>query len=395
MDKLGHPGTELRILGPRPATVADGGLGLDAVSRSKRRYATIKIRNVAAIPAVLQECAADLARALRRSGLDPDLFSNPENVMPFAALGRLISECMRETGREDFGLAVGAMTKASGLGLAGLVTINSPTVRDGLRILTEGLKTRDTGGVAVLDIRGAVASLGYVVTAPDIESADQIVDGATAIAFNVMRQLCGPAWRPRRVTLTRNAPRDQAPFSRFFAAPIDYAEPAGRLVFDAATLDRAVRDRNPDHAEILAPLLEEAVANSPDDFLAAVKGVIKSQVGASPLSRDRICRTLGLSARTLAHRLANYGVSYASLADEARYEAAQNLLLKDRKIRRGRRNPRLRRAERLHARIQGLVGNHAGPLAVRATGHGRLSAGTELWRIQVGCRPSPALPLRS
>ena len=37
---------------------------------------------------------------------------------------------------------------------------------------------------------------------------------------------------------------------------------------------------------------------------------------------------LGLIARALAHRL----LSYASLADEEQYEAAQNLLLKDRKI---------------------------------------------------------------
>jgi Arabinose-binding domain of AraC transcription regulator, N-term len=45
---------------------------------------------------------------LRRAGLDPHLFSNLENVLPIAAVGRLVGECVKATGREDFGLRVGA-----------------------------------------------------------------------------------------------------------------------------------------------------------------------------------------------------------------------------------------------------------------------------------------------
>ena len=40
-----------------------------------------------------------------------------------------------------------------------------------------------------------------------------------------------------------------------------------------------------------------------------MKGVIRSQIGTRAISRDRVFRALGLNARTLAHRLANYGVS--------------------------------------------------------------------------------------
>ena len=41
---------------------------------------------------------------------------------------------------------------------------------------------------------------------------------------------------------------------------------------------------------------------------------------------------MGLNARTLAHRLEGFGVSYSGLADEARYEAAQSLLRKAKPI---------------------------------------------------------------
>jgi Arabinose-binding domain of AraC transcription regulator, N-term len=107
-----------------------------------------------------------------------------------------------------------------------------------------------------------------------------------------MRQLCGAGWRPGRVRLARNPPRDKAPFTRFFAAPVDFAEPRSCLVFDAAALDAPVRDSNPDYANILAPLLEEALANARGDFLSSVKAVIRSRI-AGALSRDRVCRALG------------------------------------------------------------------------------------------------------
>ena len=65
----------------------------------------------------------------------------------------------------------------------------------------------------MLDVRGQIASFLYVVTAPNIESADQIVDAGIAVIVNAMRQLCGPAWRPNRVRLTRDPPQDRTPFA--------------------------------------------------------------------------------------------------------------------------------------------------------------------------------------
>jgi AraC-like DNA-binding protein len=147
-----------------------------------------------------------------------------------------------------------------------------------------------------------------------------------------MRQLCGPDWRPNRVRLARSPPRDKTPYLRFFEAPVDFAEPCSCLVFDAATLDEPVRGRNPDYVDVLAPLLEEAAASATSDFLSAVKLVIRTQVGAGAVSRDSVCRVLGVSPRTLANRLERYSVSYSSLADEARFESAQSLLMKGVKI---------------------------------------------------------------
>ena len=181
-------------------------------------------------------------------------------------------------------------------------------------------------------MRGQSASFQYVVTAPNIEFADQIVDAAVAMIVNTMRRLCGPVWRPIRVRLTRDPPRDKAPFAQFFKVPVEYAALTAGVIFDAAALDWPVRDRDPDTAKILAPLLEEAVANAGGDFVSAVKSVLRARIGAGASTRDSVCRALGVNARTLAHRLETFGVTFSGLADEVRFDAAQGLLLRGRRI---------------------------------------------------------------
>ncbi len=82
----------------------------------------------------------------------------------------------------------------------------------------------------------------------------------------------------------------------------------------------------------MRPLLREAAENAQSDFVHAVKAVIRARLGAGALSRDGVCRALGVSARTFAHRLEARGLTYSGLADEAKCEAAQSLLMKERRI---------------------------------------------------------------
>ncbi len=131
---------------------------------------------------------------------------------------------------------------------------------------------------------------------------------------------------------SRPTPRDKSPFAQFFRVPVEFGALAAGVIFDAAALDWPVRNRDPDYGKILAPLLEDAVADTEGDFLSAVKSVMRARIGSGAFTRDSVCRAVGLNARTLAHRLAAFGVTFSGLADEVRFDAAQKMLLKDRRI---------------------------------------------------------------
>ena len=260
------------------------------------------------------------------------MFSDPDNDLPFAAVGKLATECVKATGCESFGLRVGARRNMTSIGLTGLVSMHAPTVRDALQVISDSIRTSNTGVATMLEERGSVASFQYAVTAPNIESADQIVDAAIALVVNTMRRLCGPAWRPNRVRLTRDPPRDKSPFAQFFRVPVEFGALTAGVIFDAAALDWPVRDRDPDTAKILAPLLEDCGRRRARRLRLGRQIVMRARIGSGALTRESVCRALGVNARTLAHRLEAFGVTFSGLADEVRFDAAQGLLLKERRI---------------------------------------------------------------
>ena len=303
------------------------------IEHSRRSSAaTVKVRNAAAVASTLVDLGVDPATVLRKAGVEPATFANPENTLPYATLGRLVAACVEATGCDDFGLQVGVRSEPTIMGLTGIVSINSPTVRDGIGVILATLRTSDTGGEAFLSVRDGLASFGYTIVAPGIEAAGQIEDACVAIALNVMRHFLGLGWRPLRVRFARKSPRDARRFKQFFGAPLLFEEPRTCIEFDAVALDSRVNSQNPAYAEILAPLLEQAVRETTPDFLSAVRSIIRTEVAAGTLSRDRLCKALRLNTRTFSNRLETYGVTYSKLADEARFEAARDLLVRGRPI---------------------------------------------------------------
>src|SRR5919107_2061746 len=192
------------------------------------------------IVSVLADLGANPSRVIAETGLDPRLFDDCSNTIPFASLGRLISLCVARTSCPVFGLLVGQKASLSALGLLGGLMQHSPTVGDALHSFVRHLHVQDRGAVPLLSVNGDVAVLSYAIYEPGIESAEQISDAAIATILNLMRGLCGPEWRPADILLPRSSPVDLTPYRRLFGAPVRFDEETAALVFPARWLDHRV-----------------------------------------------------------------------------------------------------------------------------------------------------------
>jgi AraC-like DNA-binding protein len=300
--------------------------------RSESGIGTILVRTLAEIPSVLQDLNVGVSEIAVGAGLHPNVLANPDSVVSWSVAGQLVLECVKATGCEDFGLRVGARSGADSIGLTGLVAINAPTVRDALEIIMSSLKVSQTGSTLALDVRDDDAILSFGLVSREIESADHISDGAIAMAFNIMRQLCGPDWRANRIMLPRACPQDPQPFSDFFGAPVVFKSPHAALVFGSERLAGKNPGANPRHYEILLPILVKALGEAPLSFSHELKSILRAEIVRAPLTLSRAAAALGLSDRTFSRRLEQIGLTFSDLADEVKFETARNMLRSDLKI---------------------------------------------------------------
>ena len=86
---------------------------MDDRSRNRPQVATTRVRNFLALRDVLIALGVDPAQVLLSAGLAPDLFLDSERTVAFSELDELLTECLRATKCEDFGLRVGAIGGAA------------------------------------------------------------------------------------------------------------------------------------------------------------------------------------------------------------------------------------------------------------------------------------------
>jgi AraC-like DNA-binding protein len=295
-------------------------------SLSKATQGTLKIRNLSAVPEALRALGADVDAILNEAGLEPTLFSNPENVISYLTLGRLIRICVNETNCDHFGLLVGTRQSFPVLGIAGYVAANAPTVAEALELIIATLRLSDTGGVLSLKRENGFASLSWLVVEPGVESTDHIDDAVIAIACNIMRNLCGPEWRPTEARLPRPHPKNARPYFKFFNAPVRFEADQARLVFEDGHLGREIDGRDPTLHTLLSPLLDKELSNAERSVKEEVCDILRAQTVGGTLTPDRVASTLGISPRTLSRRLSAENVTFSELAQRVRFEAAERLL---------------------------------------------------------------------
>lgn len=296
---------------PAPRLVAEGEL---------------RVGPVAKLPEVLRRHRVDPAGVAARAGIDLAFLRNPDHPISARAVGRLLDEAARRAGCEHIGLEVGALSASDALGLIGRLVCHSPDVGTAMRNAILHFHLHDRGAVPTLSAGEGVAVLGYAIYARDVEGAGYFYDAAIAIACNILRELCGPGWRPRQVLLARRRPRSVAPYRAFFRAPVRFDADESAIVFDEAWLARPLRGADGARRAALevhiAEIERRVTRGLPDRLRFALRSLLVKGKG----SREEVAKLFSMHGRTLNRRLAAQETSFHALVEEVRYEIARQLM---------------------------------------------------------------------
>jgi AraC-like DNA-binding protein len=290
----------------------------------------VRIAPILEVPLLSRQMGVDPARVMAEAGLDAALFEDPDNIIPFAAMGRFFAISASRTRCPHFGLILGQRVGLNALGLIGQLARYSADVGTALHSAILHMHLHDRGGVPSLWADGNRAILAYTIYRPDVPGTEHIYDGALAIGYNIVKTLAGPDWQPSELLLYRPRPDDVEPYRRFYRAPLRFSAEFNAVVFKASWLDHRLRGANILIHRWIMQEIETLEARGAGDLVTQLRRVLRSMLVGGACQKEtgeeRISRLFSIHRRTLNRRLRSHGLNFRNLVEEARFDIARQLL---------------------------------------------------------------------
>lgn len=287
---------------------------------------SVRIAAYLELPAVLAGFGVELHDVLDAAGIQADVFDDPDNLVPYAAIGRLLSVSARYTGCDHIGLLLGQRSRLATMGLAGQIALCADTAGEGLRRFADFFTLHNNAAIVTVVSGGGFTRLVYAIAEPGMGETSQLQLGAMALGFNILQDLCGPRWLPTVVTVAGSAPSNLRPCQKFFRAPLRFDSDESSVVFESHWLDRPLPEVDPPRrsrieADVLAH--RDVVLA---DFPRALRIILRKQLVVGDFSMDSVAALLGMHRRTLDRKLKRHGMHYGELLDSVKRDVACQLL---------------------------------------------------------------------
>jgi AraC-like DNA-binding protein len=298
-----------------------------ALSEALSSLQDVRVGPVMPLLSLLAERGIDPAAVLAEADVDLQLFADSENRIPMGKLGQLFETCVRRTRCPHFGLLVGARAGPESLGALMSLMRNCATVGDALRLAASHLDVNDRGAISlVLDVGNSQTALGYALFGGRTPAAMQILDGAIAMQYRLLSDLCGPTWRPLLIQLSRNRPRNDRPFRKILGPNLEFNSDLSAIVFDTWWLDQPIPGADPESLAAVNKVIESTEACQANSFATQVRWAVCALLFTDSASAARVAALFNLPGRTLRRRLAEEGTTVRDLISEARRELSYHLL---------------------------------------------------------------------
>lgn len=278
------------------------------------------------VPSILQEFGVNLQDVLDEVGVSTDLFDDPENLIPYPALGRLLSVSARVTNCDHIGLLVGQRSSLANMGLAGQVARCADTAGEGLQNFADFFSLHNTAATVSVITSGGYTRFVYAIVEQGMTETGPLQLGAMAVGFNILRDLCGPEWLPTVVTVAGNEPSNIRPCQKFFHAPLRFNCDESALVFESHWLSRPLPALDSSTRRQVEAYVRARRAAVLADFPTTIRHILRKQLVQGELSMEQVAARLAMHRRTLDRRLKLHGLDYSEVLESVKRGVACQLL---------------------------------------------------------------------
>jgi AraC-like DNA-binding protein len=277
--------------------------------------------------AVLRKRNVPIAPLLTRAGileLEADI-DNRQGRISALAQGKLLEYAAEALGDNEFGLHLAEQANPREAGLLFYVASAAEHVGDALALTARYCRIGNEAERLKVNRSSENMIVETTFVGLPRHFAWQNTEFVVAATIKALREMAGRHFQPAQVTFTLARNSELPEFERFFGCPVKFSAAADQFTVSNETLAIPLVTEDHHLLEALRPICDEAAKER-----KTVHGTLRSLVENEAhkllhhgkANRQRVAKALGLSAQTLAERLAEESTSFDHVVDRLRHSLA-------------------------------------------------------------------------
>lgn len=149
------------------------------------------------------------------------------------------------------------------------------------------------------------------------------------LALSRMRHLTKTEFYPIEIRFDHHVRRSADRFSKLAGFPVEFGSERPEILLSLSSLNLPIPTYDPslrDHLTAYGERLLSEVRKPDQSLRAKVEGQITASLPGRMPPADEVAANLGMSARTFARRLKEFGLSYRVIVDELRFDLAKTFI---------------------------------------------------------------------
>ena len=260
-------------------------------------------------------------------------FCDPDDLIPAHHIYVLMEHAARTLGNSTFGLLVGTDSSRATMGTFGRLFANSLTPYHSFKM-----------SCRLLPLHTSTARIWLTEAADEVwfcrsQFRGHQVGRGQMEQYVLLRLIehvslaAGSAWRPAKIRLQSQKTPARELRVALGDPEIQIGQKITAIAVPRALLAQPINQRNGTPGEVSQAQQMRFVRSAPAScFVDSLRQLALTMLKEGPPQIETMAEIAGLSVRSLQRRLANIGLSYFQIVDQARYQAATRLL-EDSKIR--------------------------------------------------------------
>jgi len=288
------------------------------------------VRANAILPLIkfLNENGGSSERLLEQAKLPVSILENPESLISLYGAFTFSELAARQEGIELLGVWASQRATINDFGMFGKIGCQSLTLYDFLNTVSTFLTTTHNSGARVwLSQTGDKVWFNHqYLNRANVEN-QQAQYYACLLYLNIIQSVTREDWCPTDLHFQAEKLRGLETLDLLSQVQVRFNQPNNAIGFARSLLCLPLRSSVNGHSTYQQPDFDTWWASAPPkDLIDSLRQLARSYLREGGLPITLAAESAGMSTRSLQRRLAEAGLSYSRLIDQARFDLAMDLL---------------------------------------------------------------------